>query len=77
MIPQTSSPLTTQPNTGKVLIVDDEIELTNALTEMLSRQGYETTGFTNGNLALETLKNQSFDVLLADLMMPEMDGISL
>ncbi len=62
---------------GKILIVDDETELTAALTEMLSRQGYETRGFSNANEALRVLGDQSFDVLLADLMMPEMDGITL
>ena len=62
---------------GKILIVDDEFELTNALSEMLSRHGFETQGFTNGNAALQALNEQSFDILLADLMMPGMDGISL
>lgn len=62
---------------GRVLIVDDEVELTNALVEMLAKQGYETTGFTNGNQALEALKSQKFDVLLADLMMPEINGLAL
>jgi response regulator RpfG family c-di-GMP phosphodiesterase len=62
---------------GKILIVDDETELTAALTEMLSRQGYETRGFSKPKEALGLLAEQSFDVLLADLMMPEMDGITL
>jgi response regulator RpfG family c-di-GMP phosphodiesterase len=60
-----------------VLIVDDETELTAALCEMLAKQGYETLGFNNGREALAVLNEQSFDVLLADLMMPEMDGITL
>ena len=62
---------------GSILVVDDETELTAALCEMLSKQGYETTGFSNGLAALAALQARSFDVLLADLMMPEMDGITL
>jgi response regulator RpfG family c-di-GMP phosphodiesterase len=59
------------------LIVDDEAELTAALTEMLARQGFETQGFSSAKEALAALGEQSYDVLLADLMMPEMDGITL
>lgn len=65
------------PTQGRVLIVDDEIELMNALREMLAQQGYETTGFTSGREALEALERREFDLLLTDLSMPEMDGISL
>ncbi len=62
---------------GRVLIVDDEAELMRALSEMILEQGYETAGFTSGNEALEALKGLDFDLLLTDLMMPGMDGITL
>jgi PAS domain S-box-containing protein len=62
---------------GRLLIVDDEIELLTALCNILSERGYETAGCTSGRDALEILKEQDFDVLLADLMMPDMDGIAL
>jgi PAS domain S-box-containing protein len=62
---------------GKILIVDDEIELKNVLVETLNAQGYEATGFTNAEAALAALHEQDFDVLLTDLMMPGMDGIAL
>jgi PAS domain S-box-containing protein len=65
------------PPVGNLLIVDDEIELTTALCEMLNRQAYAATGYTSPKQALAALEEQSFDVLLADLMMPEMDGITL
>ena len=55
---------------GKILVVDDEIELKNALVEALSAQNFDVAGFTSPVTALET-----FDVLLSDLMMPEMGGI--
>jgi signal transduction histidine kinase len=55
--------------------LDNTIE--TVLCKMLSEQGYETVGCTSGGEALERLKQRDFDLLLADLMMPEMDGIAL
>ena len=63
--------------TGHILIVDDEIELKNVLVESLNSQGYRTTGLTSGAAALAALRTQTFDVMLTDLMMPGMDGITL
>jgi len=62
---------------GRIMIVDDEVELMTALCEALAVQGYETMGFTTGADALKVLVEQDYDLLLTDLMMPEMDGIAL
>jgi PAS domain S-box-containing protein len=62
---------------GKVLIVDDEVELKNVLVEALTAHGYEAVGFTSGEKALAVLREQPYDVLLTDLMMPGIDGITL
>jgi len=62
---------------GRLLIVDDEVELMTALCETLAKQGYETAGFASGGEAIEALKGRDFDLVLTDLMMPEMDGIAL
>jgi two-component system, cell cycle sensor histidine kinase and response regulator CckA len=62
---------------GQILVVDDEVELKNALVEMLNAQGYNALGCTSGRDAMEALRQQNFDVLLSDLMMPEMDGVAL
>jgi len=67
----------TSNNAGKVLVVDDEVELKNSIVQALTSQGYETSGFTSGKEALAALRVLAFDVLLTDLMMPEMDGIKL
>ncbi|MDT5122162.1 MAG: two-component system, cell cycle sensor histidine kinase and response regulator CckA [Acidobacteriota bacterium] len=64
-------------NLGQILVVDDEVELKNALVEMLNAQGYVTVGCDSGAEALEALRKQNFDVLLSDLMMPGMDGVTL
>lgn len=62
---------------ARVLIVDDEAAHTRALCETLQAAGYATTGFTRGEDAVEALRKSRFDLLLADLMMPGMDGIAL
>jgi hypothetical protein len=61
----------------RILIVDDEAAHTHALCDTLREQGYDPAGFTAGAAALAALHERKFDLLLADLMMPEMDGITL
>jgi signal transduction histidine kinase len=65
------------PQLPRILIVDDEAEQMRALCNILPNHGYETAGFTDGETALENLRNVKCDVLLADLMMPRMGGIAL
>src|SRR5258708_13025411 len=67
----------TNPQRHRILIVDDEAEQMRALCNTLPDHGYETTGFTDGKSALESLQSARCDLLLADLMMPGMDGIAL
>src|SRR6266567_2958108 len=62
---------------ARILIVDDEARQMEALCETLRDENYETTGFTSPKAALKALGEQNFDVLLTDLTMTEMDGLSL
>ena len=62
---------------AKILVVDDEVKLKTALVETLIEHGYEAAGYTSGHEALAALREQTFDVLITDLMMPEMGGIAL
>ena len=62
---------------GSLLIVDDEIETMNPLCDLLSEWEYEVSGFTSGKQALETLRDRDFDLLITDLVMPEISGIEL
>jgi signal transduction histidine kinase len=62
---------------ARLLIVDDEAAQMQALCDTLRDRGYETVGCTSGALALATMRETPFDLLLTDLMMPELDGIGL
>jgi len=57
--------------------VDDESAQMRALCDTLSVEGYITRGFTSAQDALAAVRPGEFDLLLTDLMMPEMDGIAL
>jgi two-component system sensor histidine kinase/response regulator len=59
-----------------LLIVDDETPHMKALCETLSAQGYTTTGHSSPVAALAFVRSQPVDLILTDLMMPEMDGIA-
>jgi light-regulated signal transduction histidine kinase (bacteriophytochrome) len=65
------------PPQASILIVDDEATHLKALCDTLSVEGYTTTGTPSARAALDLLRARHFDVLLTDLMMPEMNGIAL
>jgi DNA-binding NtrC family response regulator len=62
---------------GRLLIVDDEVELMRALCEALAAEGYETHGLSDPARVPDALRKAEFDLLLTDLMMPGTDGIQL
>lgn len=60
-----------------ILVVDDEAPQMRALCDTLESEGYRATGFSSSAQALQGLRAGDHEVLLTDLMMPEMDGIAL
>jgi DNA-binding NtrC family response regulator len=62
---------------GRVLVVDDEIRQRDILQMILEADGYETTSAGNGRQALQAAQDVSFDVVLTDLKMPDLNGIEL
>ncbi len=62
---------------ANILIVDDESASMRALCDTLKEEGYRTMGCDSGEAALKLLREEQFDLLLTDLMMPQMDGVTL
>ena len=62
---------------GRILIVDDEADAVEILTRMLGREGYSCVSASGGAAALEIAQSQPVDVILLDVMMPEMDGLAV
>ena len=61
---------------NRVLVVDDEPNLRRSLSRLLGEAGYEVTAESNGKQALERALAQPFDLILCDVRMPEMDGLT-
>ena len=59
---------------AKLLIVDDEEKIREMIGKYASHEGHSVALASNGLEALELFKNQDFDVVIMDVMMPEMDG---
>src|SRR5689334_636876 len=58
----------------RILLVDDQPGLTRALAKLLRRDGYTVDSTANGRLALTQLQTHRYDLILCDLLMPELGG---
>ncbi|HAN77481.1 MAG TPA: response regulator [Bacteroidales bacterium] len=61
----------------KILIIDDEIAIRKALTNILTYEGYETEAVEDGNSGIELLKKNAVDVVICDIKMKGMDGLEV
>jgi DNA-binding NtrC family response regulator len=59
-----------------ILLVDDEVVFSTNMSKLLTTRGYQVTTVKNGEEAIAALKKQPFDVMVLDLKMPVMDGIT-
>lgn len=59
------------------LVVDDDRPLLELLQEILREEGFSTTGFERGKLALEALARRRFDLLVVDVGLPDMNGMQI
>jgi two-component system cell cycle response regulator CpdR len=62
---------------AKILLAEDDDDMRNFLVKALQKAGHDVTSFGEGLSAFEEIKQTSFDLLLTDIVMPEMDGIEL
>ena len=60
-----------------ILLAEDDEVMREYLTRALTRSGYRVTAVDRGTAALPLLDTEHFDLLLTDIVMPEMDGIEL
>lgn len=60
-----------------ILVVDDEVALRELAVELLNSQGYQVFSAENGQQALKILQHESIDLMLSDIIMPEMSGYQL
>ena len=63
--------------TTRILIVDDEPDVCEVLKKVLERNGFTADSFSDPLLALENFRPLSYDLLLLDIKMPDMDGLRL
>ena len=61
----------------KILIAEDDRELRQLFSHVLSRNGYTVTGVSNGQEALDAMDADFYDMIISDIMMPVMDGYEL
>jgi DNA-binding NtrC family response regulator len=62
---------------GNILVVDDEEAIREVVSTMLESRGYHCTAVGNGRAAQECVRKETPDLILSDMIMPEMDGIKL
>ena len=61
----------------KILIAEDDKELRQLFSHVLTKNGYSVKGVTNGREALDAIDADYFDLIISDIMMPEIDGYEL
>jgi len=61
----------------KILLAEDDAVMREYLTRALEKSGYAVSAVDRGTAALPLLEQEAFDLLLTDIVMPEMDGIEL
>ena len=61
----------------KILIAEDDAELRQLFSHVLTRHGYTVTGVSNGQEALDAMDAEYYDMIISDIMMPVMDGYEL
>ena len=62
---------------GKILVIDDEEKIRDVLEYALKSEGYEVRCAGNGREGMKLLETEQFDLIVSDIIMPEMDGFEL
>ena len=67
----------TEARRGHILVIDDEPLVAALMADILELEGYEVDTAKNGREGVEKIAARSYDVILSDLRMPELDGVGL
>jgi two-component system, cell cycle response regulator CpdR len=62
---------------SKILLAEDDRDMRRFLSKALRNAGFDVASFDNGKAAYQRLREEPFELLLTDIVMPEMDGIEL
>jgi DNA-binding NtrC family response regulator len=62
---------------ARIMVIDDEESMCRFMQIMLQKEGYDVTSTVSSKEALEEMKSKDYDLVIADLMMPEMNGLEL
>ena len=72
-----SAGLQRERHVTKILLAEDDTDMRRFLVKALQNAGYEVISYDNGASAYQRLREEPFELLLTDIVMPEMDGIEL
>ena len=73
----TISPVTASGTRGNVLVIDDEVDIREGLEMLLTSEGYAVDLAQNGTEGLHRMENRGYDLVLLDLMMPDLSGMEV
>jgi two-component system NtrC family sensor kinase len=76
-LPQPPRPAAIAPDKLRILIVDDEAPILNLLQRVLDQAGYKVDTALDGKIALQKLDSQTFDLIICDILMPDIAGPEL
>ena len=62
---------------SKILLAEDDVDMRRFLVKALQNAGFDVVSYDNGLSAYQRLREEPFELLLTDIVMPEMDGIEL
>ena len=74
---QPTSPETAETTLGRILVVDDENAVASSVTDLLAEEGYTVQPVTDSRKAIEVFEKFHPDLVILDVLMPSVDGISL
>jgi class 3 adenylate cyclase len=76
-LPSATAPAAPREASGRILVVDDDATNRDLLVRWLTREGHEVEAVADGRSALRCLEGNRFDLLLLDVVMPDMDGYAV